>query len=134
MQSSKSEEVLTTRKKFDSGEGSREKPKRLKSDADNEEKTEKQGESSDNEAKKRSYDLVTFSKLTLSQQVLKRYELLNKPIPTQSQLAEAKLKKKLGEKDAKKQVGDKNANSNTPQLILDDNTSQKVNIGWWYSI
>ena len=128
MQSSKSEEVLTTRKKFDSGEVEGEKPKRLKSDADNEEKTEKKGESSDNDAKKRSYDLVTFSKLTLNQQMLKRYELLNKPIPTPSQLAEAKLKKKLGEKDAKKQVGDKNANLNTPQLILDDNTSQKVNI------
>ena len=79
-------------------------------------------------AKKPSCDLVTFSKLTLSQQVLKRYEMLNKPVPSQSQLVEAKLKKKLGDgSDAAKSGNAKSANLNTPQLILDSAPLKVIN-------
>ncbi|RMZ92893.1 RNA exonuclease 1 -like protein [Brachionus plicatilis] len=69
-------------------------------------------------------DLVTFSKLSLSQQVLKRYEMMNKPPPTLAGINQSKLKKKPdGPSDGKKP-----ADSNVPQLILDtaSNANMKV--------
>lgn len=116
-QTQKPDEIISIRSDLESDTSLEvvEKPKRLKSsdeDAGNEKKIPS------------SCDLTTFSKLTLTQQVLKRYEMLNKPIP---QLAEAKLKKKLAAAitDAKVAV-DKQTDLNSPQLILDTNTTQKV--------
>lgn len=92
-----------------SGAGSEEKPKRLK--------TSEEDQSNGGSSKKASCDLVTFSKLTLSQQVLKRYEMLNKPVPTPNQLVEAKLKKKSGEPSGSAKGGDKQAvNPNSPLM------------------
>lgn len=109
--------VVNSKEKDDSKE---EKSKRLKTNQ----------EIVDVTKKKPTCDLATFSKLTLSQQVLKRYEMLNKPVPTQNQLVEAKLKKKLGDTDSNAKNGQSQANPNVPHLILDTstNSTQKVPI------
>lgn len=74
-------------------------------------------------------DVVTFAKLTLSQQVQKRYEMLNKTPPTPISLAEARLKKmqaSLGGTSKNSATGSKSA-SNVPQRVpklIIDNTSK----------
>lgn len=111
-----------------------EKPKRLKTN-DHDEINDHGGTSTGVVVKKptpppppptASCDLVTFSKLTLSQQVLKRYEMLNKPVPSQNQLVEAKLKKKAETSVMGGGKSDKtSSNPNTPHLII-DTAPQKV--------
>ncbi|CAF0873432.1 unnamed protein product [Brachionus calyciflorus] len=66
------------------------------------------------EAKK--IDIVTFSKLNLSQQVLKRYEMLNMKPPTQAQINQSKLNSKKTDNTIE-QI--KLTEANVPQLILD---------------
>ena len=74
-------------------------------------------------------DLVSFAKLPLSQQVLKRYEMLNKTPPTTAAIGEAKLKKiqanmsgNSGSPACKSQD-----NALTPRLIVDSSsTANKV--------
>lgn len=123
LQASKSEEILVhTEAEF-------EKPKKLKIEPVNSNTHNNITENNTtNKPIEKKCDILTFSKLSLSQQVLKRYELLNKPAPTTTQLNEAKLKKKT-ELISKATPGNKVDNTNnTPQLILDTstNSTQKV--------
>jgi len=76
-------------------------------------------------------DMVAFSKLTLTQQVQKRYEMLNKTPPTPMSLAEARLKKIQQSSnngaalksqtpvDGKKPAG-AGAQQKVPKLIIDN--------------
>jgi hypothetical protein len=81
----------------------------------------------DNESEKKKCDLVSFSKLNLTQQVLKRYEMLNKQVPNQVDLNQAKLKKKNEQLNNLNSKSSNSSNSNVPQLLLDtSNSTQKV--------
>lgn len=70
-------------------------------------------------------DVVSFAKLTLSQQVQKRYEMLNKTPPTPISLAEARLKKmqaSLGATSKSSTTGSKTSSTSqkVPRLIIDN--------------
>ena len=74
-------------------------------------------------------DLVSFAKLPLSQQVLKRYEMLNKTPPTKAAIGEAKLKKIQGNMSGNSgsQASKSQDNLLTPRLIIDSSsTANKV--------
>ncbi len=76
-------------------------------------------------------DLVTFSKLSLSQQVLKRYEMLNKQAPSAAAIQEAKLKKHQSSAAAAAAAAVSSTNKtgtdlNVPRLIIDANSGNKV--------
>lgn len=87
-------------------------------------KEKESGMAKNEEAKK--CDLVTFSKLSLSQQVLKRYEMMNKQPPTLAAINQSKIKNKQDKSgNEKKPI---QIDSNIPQLILDTapNATMKV--------
>jgi hypothetical protein len=69
-------------------------------------------------------DIFTFSKLTLSQQVMKRYEMLNKEIPLQSK--DPKLKKKTNESSPANNTSTTKNLTGIPTLILDSNGTPKI--------
>lgn len=87
--------------------------------------TVKKLKTEDQTATTKKCDIVSFSKLSLTQQMLKRYEMLNKPMPSQAELNESKLKKKK-ETEGAKPGAQTPVNPNVPQLILDNGTTQKV--------
>jgi hypothetical protein len=76
--------------------------------------------------------MKSFSKLSLSQQVLKRYEMMNKEAPTMQSLAEAKLKKQQANRlnnSATTSAGagsEGGSPSNTPRIIFDKNDTNKI--------
>ena len=69
-------------------------------------------------------DIFTFSKLTLSQQVLKRYEMLNKEIPLQAK--DPKLKKKPNESSPSNNTSTSKNSTGLPTLILDSSGTPKI--------
>ncbi len=69
-------------------------------------------------------DIFTFSKLTLSQQVLKRYEMLNKEIPLHAK--DPKLKKKANESSQANSTSTAKNLTGTPTIILDSNGTPKI--------
>jgi hypothetical protein len=75
-------------------------------------------------------DLITFSKLTLSQQVLKRYEMLNKTPPTSASINEAKLKKVQNQLNGSNALQaskiQENQTLKVPHLLMDSSGSNKV--------
>ena len=66
--------------------------------------------------------VVAFSKMPLSQQVLKRYEMMNMAPPTSAAINEAKLAKQQQAAGAASQLA-KGDTKNVPHLILDKNAS-----------
>lgn len=80
--------------------------------------------SQENDDSKPKVDMASFAKLKPSQQLLMRYQLLNKPAPTAASLNDAKLKKKT--QNLTQQAGDsakKSIDKTVPHLILDSTTS-----------
>jgi len=66
-------------------------------------------------------DMISFAKLKPSQQLLKRYEMLNKPIPTA--VTSPKLKNQISNKVPQKSIS---SNPTVPQLIMDTSGAPKV--------
>ena len=80
--------------------------------------------SQENDESKPKVDMASFAKLKPSQQLLMRYQLLNKPAPTAASLNDAKLKKKT--QNLTQQAGDlakKSIDKTVPHLIIDSTTS-----------
>jgi hypothetical protein len=66
-------------------------------------------------------DMISFAKLKPSQQLLKRYEMLNKPIPTA--VTSTKLKSQINNKVPQKSIS---SNPTVPHLIMDTSGAPKV--------
>ena len=69
-------------------------------------------------------DMVSFAKLKPSQQLLKRYEMLNKPIPSANTSTVPNFKKQISNKDLQK---NSSSNPTVPRLIMDTSGTLKVN-------
>ena len=69
-------------------------------------------------------DMASFAKLKPSQQLLKRYEMLNKPIPSANTSTVPNLKKQISNKDLQK---NSSSNPTVPRLIMDTSGTLKVN-------
>jgi len=68
-------------------------------------------------------DMASFAKLKPSQQLLKRYEMLNKPVPTAPASTTSSLKKQMSSKVPQKSTS---ANPTVPHLIMDTSGTLKV--------